>query len=83
MNKFKPYIGIGYSTLLKKGGYTSISVDAGALFWGGRPSLITHEGVDIMHSVGVNGGDVEKTINFVKKFPVYPVLEIRVTQRIF
>lgn len=83
VHKFKPYLGIGYSTLLKKGGYTTLSVDAGALFWGGRPSLITHEGVDIMHSVGPNGGDVEKTVNFVKKFPVYPVLEIRVTQRIF
>ncbi len=83
VNKFKPYVGIGYSTLLKKGGYTTLSVDAGVLFWGGRPSLITHEGVDIMHSVGVKGGDVEKTINFVKKFPVYPVLEIRLTQRIF
>lgn len=83
VNKFKPYIGIGYSTLLRKGGYTSISIDVGTLLWGGRPSLVTHEGVDIMHSVRVNGGNVEKTINFVKKFPVYPVLEIRVTQRIF
>ncbi len=83
VNKFKPYVGIGYSTTFKKGGDTSISIDAGALFWGGRPSLITHEGIDIMHSVGKNGGDVEKTVNFIKKFPVYPVVEIKLTQRIF
>ncbi len=83
VNKFKPYLGVGYTTKFKKGGDTSISIDAGALFWGGRPDLVTHEGVDIMHKVGKNGGDIEKTVNFIKKFPIYPVLEIRVTQRIF
>lgn len=42
VNKFKPYLGLGYTTTLSKDGRWRLSVDAGALFWG-KPKILTHE----------------------------------------
>ncbi len=87
VNRFKPYLGLGYGGPLDKNGNTTISFDAGIMFWGGTPKLITHEGVDLIHDLDrsdySNEGDISRTINLVKKFLVYPVLSIRITQRIF
>ncbi len=42
VNHFKPYIGAGYSTHLTKDKKLKLGIDAGALFWGGKPKIITH-----------------------------------------
>ena len=39
VNKLRPYIGLGYKTNLSKNGAFRMAVDAGAMFWGGHPSI--------------------------------------------
>lgn len=83
INKFKPYIGFGYGGHLFKGSDTIISFDAGMMFWGGSPRLVTHDGVDLVHDLPKIRGSVGRTVDFVKTFTVFPVFNIRLTQRIF
>jgi len=83
INKFKPYIGFGYGGHLFKGSDTMISFDAGMMFWGGSPKLVTHDGVDLVHDLPKIRGQVGSTVEFVKTFTVFPVINLRLTQRIF
>lgn len=39
VNKFRPYLGLGYTAALSRDGRYSISVDAGIMLWGGHPSV--------------------------------------------
>ncbi|MBM0129084.1 hypothetical protein [Segatella copri] len=44
VNNFKPYLGFGYGgRLLKNNDIYHISFDAGILFWGGTPRIITND----------------------------------------
>lgn len=81
--KVKPYIGVGYGTPLAKGSRTSISFDAGFMVWGGSPRVITHDGIDLVRDVQGLGKSIAGTVNFIKAFEVFPVLNIRLTHRIF
>ncbi len=83
VNKFKPYIGFGYGGHLFKGSDTMISFDAGVMFWGGSPKLVTHDGVDLVHDLPKIRGSVGRTVDLVKTFTVFPVINLRLTQRIF
>ena len=83
INKFKPYIGFGYGGHLFKGSETMISFDAGVMFWGGSPKLVTHDGVDLVHDLPKIRGSVGRTVDFAKMFTVFPVINLRLTQRIF
>ena len=84
VNRFKPYLGLGYGGRLVKGRDDwQISFDAGALFWGGAPALYTHDGVDLVRDVRDIGGQVGDYIKVAKAFKVYPVLNLKITKRIF
>ena len=39
VSKFRPYIGLGYNTALSPDGKWKLSVDAGVMFWGGKPKV--------------------------------------------
>ena len=84
VNAFKPYLGFGYGGRLFKGDDRyKISFDCGAMFWGGTPSILTHDGTDLAKDVeGVKWktGDYVRLIKGVKAFPV---LNVRVTRTIF
>lgn len=82
-NPIKPYIGGGYSGAISKDGKTSLTFDAGVLFWGGVPHVYTHEGVCLTHDVRNVKGKVGRYVSMVKGLPVFPVLELKVTRRIF
>jgi len=41
VNSFRPYVGFGYEFDFGKGKQYSFGVDAGVMFWGGHPSIIT------------------------------------------
>lgn len=83
-NKFKPYLGFGYGGRLAKGRDDwQISFDAGALFWGGSPALYTHDGVDLVKDVRGITGQVGRYVDIAKAFKVYPVLNLKITKRIF
>ena len=83
-NSFKPYLGIGYGgRLLKNNDRYHISADLGLLFWGGKPSIITHDGVDLARDVENIGGKVGDYVDFISGLRVYPVLNFRFSYTIF
>lgn len=84
VNSFKPYIGFGYGgRLLKNDDRYRISFDAGLLFWGGTPAIITHDGTNLSKDVTNIGGKVGTYVNLISSFKVYPVLNLRITRKLF
>ena len=83
-NSFKPYLGVGYGgKLTNKPNAPMLEFDAGMLFWGGSPRIITHEGVDLARDVENIGGKVGRYVNFMKAIKVYPVLNLRLSFNLF
>lgn len=84
VDRFRPYLGFGYSgRLAKNDDRWKIGFDCGAMFWGGTPRIITHEGVDLCSDVEDISGDVGRKVRFFKQFKAYPVLNLRITRRLF
>lgn len=82
-NRFKPYVGFGFGGAITKDKMTQLSFDAGVMFWGGTPSVITHEGVDLTHDVENVNGKLGRYVDTAKFFKVFPLLEVRISRRIF
>lgn len=83
-NSFKPYLGFGYGgRLLKSRDDWHVSFDAGAMFWGGTPSLYTHDGTNLTKDVKNITGKVGDWVDFIGGIKVYPVLSVRFTKTIF
>ena len=84
VNRFKPYLGVGYDgKLVKSNDRLQISVDAGLMFWGGRPKLITHDGTDLINDVNGIDGKVGNYVDFMSKLSVFPVASVRFTYTLF
>lgn len=96
VNKFKPYIGLGFDTPITKDKRTSIALDAGVMFWGGKPSVdistpvgVDAEGnkvyctVDLVKDVTNLPSNVERYVNSVKKYSVFPEISLRISQRLW
>lgn len=84
VNPFKPYVGFGYDgRLLKKNDRVKIGFDAGVMFWGGTPSLTTHDGTDLIHDVENIGGKVGDYVSAIEKFKAFPLLNLRLTYKLF
>ena len=82
--RFKPYLGFGYGgQMLKKDPSWHVSFDCGVMFWGGTPSVVTHDGTDLVNDVENVRGKVGRYVDFIQKFKVFPVLNLRITKRIF
>lgn len=83
-NPVKPYLGFGYGKTIGSTGRCTLSLECGALMWGGRPEIITHEGVDLSHDMQhINRTYLRNMVNSVTFFRVYPVIEARLAWRIF
>lgn len=87
VNRFKPYLGAGYSTVLDKQGRWNLGVDVGALFWGGAPDIINHDyatGRDVNFTKDLKNirGKVGDYMKIIKGLPVYPVLSVRISYSI-
>ena len=83
-NSFKPYLGFGYGgKLMKSRDDWQVSFDAGMMFWGGTPSLITHDGTNLTKDVENITGKVGDWVDFLGGIKVYPVLQVRFTKTIF
>lgn len=83
-NKIKPYLGIGYEGPIVRGDDRyQFTFDLGAMFWGGTPKVITHEGVDIAHDLKNLNGQIQKYIDISNKLSVYPVIKIGISRRLF
>ena len=84
VNRLKPYLGFGYGgRLLPKDDSWRISFDAGVLFWGGTPKVVTHDGTDLVGDVENVRGKVGRYVDIIEKFKVFPVLNLRITKRLF
>ncbi|MBO7539335.1 MAG: hypothetical protein J6T44_08660 [Prevotella sp.] len=84
VNAFKPYLGAGYGgRLLKDNDRFHIAVDMGAMFWGGSPHIVTHDGTDLTRDVSDISGKVGSYVRLAKKFKVFPVLDVRLVYSIF
>lgn len=84
VNSFKPYLGFGYGgALLKNDDKYSVSFDCGLLFWGGTPSIVTHDGTDLVNDVDDVPGKVGRYVDIIKGFKVFPVLELKIARKLF
>ena len=84
VNSFKPYLGVGYGgKLAKNNDCVRIVFDAGVMFWGGAPKVVTHDGVDLVRDVENIGGKVGEYISIAKALQVYPVLNLKLSFRVF
>lgn len=83
VNPVRPYLGVGYDGAISKDKKTTIGFNLGVLFWGGTPNVYTHDGVDMMNDLTNVNGQVGKYLDLMKKFPVYPLAELRIAHRIF
>ena len=84
VNSFKPYLGVGYGgKLAKNNDCVRIAFDAGVMFWGGAPKVVTHDGVDLVRDVENIGGKVGEYISIAKALQVYPVLNLKLSFRVF
>ena len=83
-NNFKPYLGFGYEgRLMKDNDRYLISFDCGAMFWGGTPRIVTHDGTDLTHDVEDIPGGVGSDVRFIGALKVFPVLNVRLTRKLF
>jgi hypothetical protein len=83
VNAFRPYIGVGYNSVITKDKRTTLAVDCGIMMWGGAPKIVTHDGVDMMHNLTNVNGQVGDMLNLFRHFPIYPILEIRIARKLF
>ena len=84
VNSFKPYLGFGYGgRLSKKSDEYYVSFDCGVMFWGGKPKVYTHDGTEIISDVINHIGSVKDYVDIIDKFSVFPVLNIKLTKRLF
>lgn len=84
VNSFKPYLGVGYrGKLAKNNDCVRIAFDAGVMFWGGAPKMVTHDGVDLVRDVENVGGKVGEYVSIAKAIQVYPVLNLKISFRVF
>ena len=84
VNSFKPYLGFGYGGRLFKGDDRyKISFDCGALFWGGTPGIVAHDGTNLAKDVKNLKWKTGDYVGLIKTFKVFPVLNVRITRTIF
>lgn len=84
VNRFRPYVGFGYgSSMMNNNNKYNISFDCGILMWGGTPSIITHDGTNLAKDVKNVPGKVGDYVDLAKKFKVFPVVEVRISRRLF
>lgn len=81
VNAFRPYLGIGYmGALNKKYPKWKMGFDCGALFWGGTPSIKTHDGTDLINDLTNLRHSLKKYIDLAKQLKVFPVINFKVSK---
>ncbi len=83
VNKFKPYVGLGFKNDFGYQDRFAVSVDAGVMFWGGAPDVYTHDGTNLTRDVEDIYGKVGRYMDVASAMKVFPVLNARISYRIF
>lgn len=82
INELRPYVGLGYEGAMSDDGRWKAGVDAGVLFWGGAPKIVTHDGT-VLNDLHNMRHKVKNQMNFIKSFPVYPAISFRLSYSFF
>jgi hypothetical protein len=83
-NAFKPYLGIGYETAFsKKREDLKFAVTGGLMFWGGKPSMVTPDGVNLTEHVSDIPGSMGSYVDFISILKAYPTISFRFIKNIF
>lgn len=83
VNSFKYYLGFGYGGAMSKDKRWNVSFDAGAMFWGGSPKVINHEGVDMASDLENVRGKVGDYLEIIDALKVYPVINVKFSYTFF
>ncbi len=84
VNNFKPYLGFGYGgRLVRNDERYNVSFDCGAMFWGGTPRIITQDGTNLAKDIENIRGKVGDYVSVIKGIKVYPVINLRISYRLF
>ncbi len=81
VDHFKPYLGFGYGNAVPRTGQKyAYMLECGFMLWGGTPKVMCY-GTDLatQHVKGKVGRDID----FIKAFKVFPVINLRITRRLF
>ncbi len=82
VNSFRPYLGIGIGRSVPRKRF-AVSGDLGVQFWGTPKVYEKQTGMDLEVTKDDLGSDSDKYYDMIAKFPVFPVLTIRITGRLF
>lgn len=78
VNRFRPYLGFGHRRAIGQSGRCTLGVECGAIFWGGTPDVITHDGVNLTHDMErIVKGNLRHLVEGIAALKVYPVIEVR------
>ncbi|MDE6342341.1 MAG: hypothetical protein K2K93_08490 [Muribaculaceae bacterium] len=80
VNRFRPYIGVGYGGSLSADGRWQASFDAGVQFWGGTPKLTAEDGTVINDLTNLSKA-TKSYIDLLEMIPVFPTLAFRISYR--
>lgn len=83
VNRFRPYLGFGYSGAIDAAKRWNVGVEAGAIFWGGAPDVIVHDGVNMTKELKNVRGKVGDYLDLVKALPVYPSINFKISYTFF
>lgn len=83
VKKFRPYFGLGYNGSISRDKRWGLGFDAGILMWGGAPRLIDHTGTDLMYDLKNIKGQVGDYVKIARYMKAYPVIELKLTHRLF
>ncbi len=81
-NKVRPYIGFGYGGPLRSNENIDCSFDLGAMYLG-DVHVFTHDGTCLSHDVQQYGASIKDYMNIFNNVKVYPVLNFRISYRLF
>lgn len=83
VNKFRPYFGFGYSGAISRDRKWKFGFDAGIMMWGGAPKLVDHNSVDLMYDVENIVGQINHYVQITRHMKAYPILEFKISKRLF
>lgn len=80
----KPYLGAGYEGNLLPGNPDfRFSVDGGLMLLYKTPSVVMHDGTDIVHDLSSWNGRLQPVCRFLRGMYAYPVVTFRVSHKLF
>ena len=96
VNKFKPYFGVGYELAVSKDKRSTIGIDAGVLFWGGKPGIDfklpvgkdaegknIYQTLDLVSDVDNVPGKLGDHVSTARDYCVYPEVSVRFARRLW